>query len=141
MKIIKAKKMIREILIKHKIFDWDVYFSDCRIFGGGVFPTYKFIEFNKEYFLNNEKDACEDTVLHEIAHVIVETNFSTIKHNHDGIWQAKCVEIGAEPIEYMDDSDLFPKRVFPEGSSFILQNLFYQPQLPKSKTDMIWERR
>jgi predicted SprT family Zn-dependent metalloprotease len=40
----------------------------------------------------NGDDEVRDTILHEIAHALVGPG-----HGHDGVWKAKCREIGARP--------------------------------------------
>jgi predicted SprT family Zn-dependent metalloprotease len=40
----------------------------------------------------NGPDAVRDTVLHEIAHALVDP-----RHGHDAVWRAKAAEIGADP--------------------------------------------
>jgi len=43
----------------------------------------------------------EDTILHEIAHALVGQG-----HGHDGVWKAKCKEIGARPERCKDGEEL-----------------------------------
>lgn len=51
------------------------------------------ITFNNNYIIacvkNNELDHLEDTILHEVAHILAGGN-----HHHDYVWKRKCIEIG-----------------------------------------------
>lgn len=50
------------------------------------------------YYLHNVEQT-RDTLLHEIAHVLVGSG-----HGHDWVWQEKCREIGAKPERLADPS-------------------------------------
>lgn len=54
-----------------------------------------------EYYLASHDDMIRDTILHEIAHALVGPG-----HGHDGVWKAKCKEIGARPERCKDGEEL-----------------------------------
>ncbi len=89
------KRLIKRLATKYKLQGWEIYFGDC------YFDTIaacnnvkKAMWFNKFFFSRLDLKFCKDTVLHEIAHALVYKNAG-----HNPVWQAKCNEIGAIPLE------------------------------------------
>ncbi len=85
-----------ELMQKHGLQGWCFAFNKNLRRAGVCF--YPFggkpgrIELSVHYVELNDEDEIRDTILHEIAHALVGLN-----HGHDGVWKAKCVEIGARP--------------------------------------------
>ncbi len=122
MDIAEAKKLAKDTATENKIFGWKIFFSKNDSMGGMCWHDERTLEFGENFILDNSKDVCKDVFLHEIAHV-----FTGWEGHHDDIWKAKCVEIGACPNEYMNDSlDTFPDMVFPRHSDDI-HDLFESP--------------
>jgi len=81
----------RSLMDQHGLQDWTFEISkDKRTLGWCIYDT-KTICFSEEYLHIGDAEIT-DTILHEIAHALVDP-----KNGHNHIWRAKCREIGARP--------------------------------------------
>ncbi len=125
MNITRAKIMAKKLMTDHGLSGWRFFFSsECQEAGLTWFEN-RVIEFSKIYFKRNNTRWCKDTVLHEIAHVIIG-----LEHLHDGVWKAMCCMIGATPHEFMEDSSI--KSVHPKFKK--LDRPDRELKLPKNKS-------
>lgn len=52
------------------------------------------MEFSSNFVAQAPDDIMRETVLHECAHAIVDLRYPNEYHNHDGVFNAACVELG-----------------------------------------------
>lgn len=104
MNITRAKKMIKHLLIKHKLYCWEVYFSNIdnsknsnKAIVGITWHDMNLIELDKSFFKTKNTRQCRDIVLHEIAHALVGNE----NQQHGYEWRKKCKEIGAIPKAFL----------------------------------------
>lgn len=91
MTINQAVTSAKRILEKHtELKNWKVTTNKRKRAFGVCNYTYRQIELS-EYKVPDMTDAAIlDTIAHEIAHAL------TPGHNHDRIWQLKCIELGGD---------------------------------------------
>jgi len=77
------------IMRHHGLHSWSLRITRSKATLGQCRYALKQIDVSKY-----QPDGCYmDTLLHEIAHAL------TPHHGHDEVWKAKCIEIGAVPVE------------------------------------------
>lgn len=54
------------------------------------------MEFSSNFVAQAPDDIMRETVLHECAHVIVDLRYPNESHNHDGVFNAACAELGID---------------------------------------------
>jgi predicted SprT family Zn-dependent metalloprotease len=88
----EARKLAEELLSRHGLHDWTFTFNRRKRNLGLCRYQKKTIELSIFFVDRNGWDEIRDTLLHEIAHALVGPG-----HGHDGVWKAKCLEVGARP--------------------------------------------
>lgn len=98
----EVAQLARMFLNREGLFDWEYRLSKTATIVGRCFYEDKVIEFSS-HFINEPWPEIQDTILHEIAHALVGSEY-TIGRNgkrryihHGSKWRAKCREIGANP--------------------------------------------
>jgi predicted SprT family Zn-dependent metalloprotease len=91
------EKLAHDLMTKHDLLSkgWYFQFVDRRRPLAFCNHFRKQIAMSAQYGMYNTKEDITDTILHEIAHALVDA-----KHNHDKTWKEKCIEIGARPEKY-----------------------------------------
>ena len=54
------------------------------------------MEFSSNFVAQAPDDIMRETVLHECAHAIVDLRYPNEYHNHDGVFNAACAELGID---------------------------------------------
>ena len=94
-KHVRADALAKELLVRYGLHDWVIVWNNRKQTAGLCWSQRKTIELSRSYVeLNSEADV-RDTILHEIAHALVGS-----EHQHDSVWMAKAIEIGARPARY-----------------------------------------
>jgi len=104
-KIIFVRRLAHQLMDEHGLIEdgWSFRISDTKRALGRCWNRRKVIEYSK-YYLDESEDQIRDTILHEIAHALIDE-----KHGHDEVWRRKCVEVGANPDRTVDSSGLVSK--------------------------------
>ncbi len=89
MRLADAFVMAQELLDLHRLVDWRVEFDQAKTRAGVCRPHRKVIGLSAPLTRLHGADEVRDTVLHEIAHALVDP-----RHGHDSVWRAKAREIG-----------------------------------------------
>ena len=104
----QIEKMTKKLMTKHGLVrqGWKFYFSPKKSFIGQCRFGEKVILLSEPFALSIKIAEIEDTVLHEIAHVLVGPG-----HGHGKVWKAKCVEIGCRPyaskkVEFLKSANI-----------------------------------
>jgi hypothetical protein len=103
--LLRARSIAIELMTQHGIFpEWDFKFDNSRIRHGQAREKtvhkkpVKQITASKPITLLSSEEGFRDTILHEIAHVLVG-----IDHQHDKVWHDKALEIGSMGKEFTDE--------------------------------------
>jgi predicted SprT family Zn-dependent metalloprotease len=89
MELSLAKRMIEELLAQHGVDSWAVVFDNAVRRRGQTNYDKKEISLSIPITVNNPIEQVRNTILHEVAHVLVGQG-----HGHDNVWRTKAVEIG-----------------------------------------------
>ena len=89
MEIKLAKQMAEELMAQHGIHSWVVVFDNATTRRGQTRFRKQEISLSKPITELNPVEQIRNTILHEIAHVLVGEG-----HGHDDIWRSKAIEIG-----------------------------------------------
>lgn len=89
-----AQSLAYQLMRQHGLWPaWSFEFDNSVRRFGVCSHHRKLIGLSKPLTLLNDVSEVRDTILHEIAHALVNG-----KHGHDNVWKAKCREIGARPV-------------------------------------------
>jgi|SRR5665213_1460397 len=89
MEIKLAKQMAEELMAQHGINSWIVVFDNAKTRKGQTRFRRQEISLSAPLTELNPVEQVRNTILHEIAHVLVGSG-----HGHDDIWRSKAIEIG-----------------------------------------------
>ena len=89
MEIKLAKKMAEDLMEQHGIHSWIVVFDNAKTRKGQTRFRKQEISLSQPITELNPVEQVRNTILHEIAHVLVGPD-----HGHDDIWRSKAIEIG-----------------------------------------------
>lgn len=100
MDIIEATHKIELIMDLCGLFEngWKYEFGRGFKLAGLCVHHKRTLRISKYYLLDNDEYHVQDLILHEVAHALVGC-----AHGHDGVWRAKCKEIGCAGTMYTDD--------------------------------------
>ena len=104
MKIKEAEPFVKTLMDDY-LPDWEFRWDRATCRFGCCHQGLKRITLSKTLTELNEWDDVKDTLLHEIAHALAGKG-----HGHDGVWKAKCIEIGAKPERCYDETIKCPPR-------------------------------
>lgn len=97
----EAKRLFSKYNLDGWSFQWDTAIRRY----GCCYTGRRVISMSKKLVELNPLEQSLDTLLHELAHAL------TPGHNHDRVWQLKCIEIGARPERcYRSDKVVQPVR-------------------------------
>jgi len=85
----KIRQKAEELFVKYNLEDWEFDFDNAKRRFGRCNFSRKEITMSRELTLLNNEEECIDTILHEIAHVIVGPG-----NGHNSNWKRKAIEIG-----------------------------------------------
>ena len=105
MNIIDAEELAHELIAKHKLTDWTFKFDRAVRRFGLCNHTYKTIQLSAKLVELNSEEHVTNTILHEIAHALVDAN-----HGHDNVWKQKCIEVGCRPVRCYSSAVIQPKQ-------------------------------
>ena len=80
------------LLAAYGLHGWSFAFNRSKVQMGQCWYGARLLVLSAYFVELNDDAAVLDTLLHEIAHALVGPG-----HGHDGVWQAKCREVGAVP--------------------------------------------
>jgi predicted SprT family Zn-dependent metalloprotease len=83
--------MTLDLMRQHGLTDWALQFDNARVRAGICRYSARTIGLSKHFVAANTLERVRTTVLHELAHALVGPG-----HNHDRVWQAKCLAIGGD---------------------------------------------
>jgi len=89
----EATRLARQLMDEHNLKDWKIHAineAQGRFVGKCMYGD-RTILVNIHHLDLHPDNEIKDTFLHEIAHAL------TPGHNHDAVWMAKAVEVGARP--------------------------------------------
>ncbi|QRV02282.1 SprT-like domain-containing protein [Arcanobacterium phocisimile] len=89
MDIDQARALAQELMAFHGLTGWSFAFDRAKRRAGAAHFDRKQITLSRALTEASDDDAVRDTILHEIAHVLVGPG-----HGHDRLWQETCVRIG-----------------------------------------------
>lgn len=89
MEIKLAKQMAEELMAQHGINSWIVVFDNAKTRKGQTRFLAQEISLSAPITEINPVEQVRNTILHEIAHVLVGSG-----HGHDEIWRSKAISIG-----------------------------------------------
>ncbi len=88
-KLTQVAERADELLAKHQLHEWRFTFDHANRRAGHCIHRQQLITLSGQFCLIANDDEITDTILHEIAHALVDP-----KHGHNKVWQAKAREIG-----------------------------------------------
>lgn len=93
MNLNEAKELTISLMRQHGLVEkgWGFEFDNAKRRFGVCRHGRKIIGLSKEMVLLNDLPIVKNTILHEIAHALVDS-----KHGHDSVWRAKALEIGCD---------------------------------------------
>lgn len=89
MNIIQAEKLAKELMAQYLDDEWGLEFDNSIKRLGSCWYEKKVITLSKSLIEVNPVEVVKNTILHEIAHVLVGET-----HGHDSVWAAKHRELG-----------------------------------------------
>jgi len=89
-----AFKLAMDLMAQHKLPEngWTFQWSYARHQFGLCSYRHKLIRLSRKLTELNNETQVRDTILHEIAHVLVGRG-----HHHGPVWKLKAIEVGAKP--------------------------------------------
>lgn len=99
-KHLKIRSYIRAKFLEHGLGDWQFTFINKRDFYGRCYCRYGVIVLSKYYTDRLSFEFTRQTILHEIAHAIIEENpilKDKLTHGHDEVWHTTLESIGGDP--------------------------------------------
>lgn len=87
----RAERIAIDLMLHHGLSYWGFKFDNPLRRLGMCSHKQRIISLGRHATTVNSEEQVVNTILHEIAHALVGG-----KHNHDGVWQAKCLEIGGD---------------------------------------------
>ena len=95
MNVTEAQRLLREQLDKHELYHVEAKMNGRLTSAFGRYRynrlyNYRVVELSIPLVKINDEERVMKTILHEIAHALTEG------HEHDSVWQAKCLEIGGD---------------------------------------------
>lgn len=91
MTINQAMTLARKMMKPHKeLTSWKVTFNNRKRSFGVCSYRDRQIELSAHLVPVMTEEAIKKTIIHEIAHAL------TPGHHHDGVWRAKCIELGGD---------------------------------------------
>lgn len=104
MELEKARHLAIELMTQHGVYpEWDFKFDRSKVRHGQARRLtvrgreVKEITLSRYITELNEESSVRDTILHEIAHVLVG-----LEHGHDRVWEAKALSIGSIAKQWTD---------------------------------------
>jgi predicted SprT family Zn-dependent metalloprotease len=91
----------RRMSAEHGITGWRFQPDNARRRAGNTNYTRRTVSLSRHFVARNSLAQVEDTLLHEIAHVLVGPG-----HGHDRVWQAKHRAIGGDGIRCYDAAEV-----------------------------------
>ena len=102
-----AQNLTISLMEKHNLEGWKFQYHNKKRTLGTCVHGRNLIQLSKSWTLIHTEEEVLDTILHEIAHALVG-----YQHDHDFVWQAKAIEIGANPSRhYQGENNLEGKYV------------------------------
>jgi len=84
-----AKQMAEELMGQHSIHGWVVVFDNAKTRKGQTRFRQREISLSAPLTERNPVEQVRNTILHEIAHVLVG-----VGHGHDDVWRSQAIKIG-----------------------------------------------
>lgn len=84
-----AKQMAEDLMGQYGIYSWTVVFDSAKTRKGQTRFRQREISLSAPLTEINPVEQVRNTILHEIAHVMVGPG-----HGHDDVWRSKAIEIG-----------------------------------------------
>ena len=97
-RFIDVVQSARALMTKHGVGHWRFGFDRSKTSYGTCYPFWKKITVSK-YFcadLSNDIEDIKDTILHEIAHALMQKRHPHVKSSHGILWQSIAKEIGCK---------------------------------------------
>ena len=91
MELKSAESLTLDLMQKHGLLSsgWNFQWSKTQRCLGLCYEYYKLIRLSLKHTQIRDQIYVRNTIIHEIAHALVGC-----KHNHDKVWQKKCIELG-----------------------------------------------
>jgi predicted SprT family Zn-dependent metalloprotease len=97
------QQYIKKAINIHKVYinltDINVSFIDSGVMSGSYRHSKKLFVFNR-FFANQEKDKFNNTIAHEVAHMIVKIKYPFAKQNHGKEFKEVMTSLGHTPSTY-----------------------------------------
>lgn len=97
----QAQELAIRLLAVHGLSDWSFAFNRSKRQMGCCLYGPQTIELSHHFVERNTLDLIRDTLLHEIAHALVDPG-----HGHDAVWKAMCLRVGAKPERLSNEPDM-----------------------------------
>lgn len=92
MDLAEARELALQLMKKHGLeYRWRFDFDNAKRRLGACHHEYNCITLSKHLVLLNDIDVVRNTILHEIAHALVDP-----KYGHNWVWRQKALEIGCD---------------------------------------------
>lgn len=102
-----AESLALSLMELHGLKNWAFKFDSAKRRFGQCNYTSKIISLSAPLVELNEFKEVRNTILHEIAHALVEP-----KHGHDHVWKRKALEIGCDGSRCYDSTVVKPKKKY-----------------------------
>ncbi len=91
MDLMEARTLAQALMKQHELEFWNFEFDNAKRRFGSCQFAYRRITLSKHLVLLNDIDVVKNTILHEIAHALVNPNYQ-----HNWVWREKAIEIGCD---------------------------------------------
>jgi len=107
-RFIDIVQLAKTLMHQHSVGHWGFGFDRSRMSYGKCWHNKKKITLSKYFCANLDNDILDikDTILHEIAHAVMQERYPYIRPGHGDMWKKIAKEIGCRPTRTSNDSTM-----------------------------------
>ena len=124
----EARELALGLMKQHGLEFWHFEFDRAKKRFGSCQFRYRLITLSKPLVLINDIDVVKNTILHEIAHALVNP-----KYLHNWVWRQKAIEIGCDGNRCHDSNKVNPVIGKLVAECPNCRHIYYKHRTPKGE--------